>query len=137
MNYLLSAREFVALKVISTLVPLILVFLFGYVKKTGWKPVAFEVNAPATAKVTKVGIGRPRAAVSRRPLGWNECPVYPRCALYLQRQVRSGSIAVSCRSRLPVEGQEQTYVLASVPMDWYPSVDPRSEAGKIVYRLRT
>ena len=29
-----------------------------------------------------------------------------------------------------VEGSVQTYVLASVPMDWYPSADPRSEAGK-------
>jgi hypothetical protein len=35
------------------------------------------------------------------------------------------------------ERQIQTYVLESIPTDWYPSVDPRSEAGKIVFRLRT
>ena len=37
--------------------------------------MAFEVNAPVAAKVAKVGIVRPKAAVSRRPLGWNEMSV--------------------------------------------------------------
>ena len=45
--------------------------------------------------------------------------------------------AYAALAPLSPDGRQQTYVLASVPMDWYPSVDPRSEAGKIVYRLRT